>query len=62
MLLNYPMGTLQAPYFHSKFSISIRTFDYRNVASLMCECTPICLEVATLYGSGLYNMQGPDYR
>lgn len=34
-----------------------RTFDYRNVASLMCECTPICLEVATLYGSGLYNMQ-----
>merc|ERR1719322_2262961 len=34
-----------------------RTFNYRNVASLMCECTPNCLEVATLYGTGLYNMQ-----
>ena len=37
---------------------SFRTFNYRNVASLMCECTPNCLEVATLYGTGLYNMQG----
>ena len=37
-----------------------RTFNYRNVASLMCECTPNCLEVATLYGTGLYNMQGRE--
>ena len=40
--------------------ICFRTFNYRNVASLMCECTPNCLEVATLYGTGLYNMQGRD--
>ena len=39
---------------------SFRTFNYRNVASLMCECTPNCLEVATLYGTGLYNMQGRE--
>lgn len=33
-----------------------RTLKYRNVASVICGCSPLCLEVAT-NGDGSYNMQ-----